>query len=205
MVSDAKTNRHRTWPLSTGFRHRTAFAASCEDLPWRYRTKGFSMGRGTRRLFMGQSKTWLTLRRAANGRRIQAMPVASSCPNRIKASLSVFQRRKVKVLGFDVKARLRPQRMASRGCSDPFALVGAIGKACGEAWVCVFSGSPPGCWCVCPLVVVGVLVWLVCWWGLGVGWVGVLVVVRVLAVFVCWPCWRGSCVSRVYGLTSFMC
>ena len=52
--------------------------------------------------------------------------------NRIKASLSVFQRCEVKVLGFGVKARPRPQRMALRWLNVPLALVGANGKACGE-------------------------------------------------------------------------
>lgn len=93
--------------------------------------------------------------------------------NQIKASLRAFQRWYVKVLGFGVKARLRPQRMASRGCSDPFALVGAIGEACGEAWGVFFWGSPPGCWCVLPLLL------LVCWPGWCVG------VVRVLVAFMC--------------------
>lgn len=88
-------------------------------------------------------------------------------PNRIKASLSAFQRWEVKVLGFGMKARLRPQRMASRGCSDPFALVGAIGEACGEASGVFFLGPPPGCWCVLPLLLwcvnrVGVLTWFMC-------------------------------------------
>nr|DAH24724.1 MAG TPA: hypothetical protein [Caudoviricetes sp.] len=76
--------------------------------------------------------------------------------NRIKASLSAFQRREVKVLGFGVKARPRPQRMALRWVYDPFALVGANGKACGEASRVSFPGIPPGvwvaslpcCWCV---------------------------------------------------------
>lgn len=63
--------------------------------------------------------------------------------NRIKASLSVFQRREVKVLGFGVKACPRPQRMALRWCSVPFALVGANSKACGEASGVLFSGTPP--------------------------------------------------------------
>ena len=64
-------------------------------------------------------------------------------PNRIKASLSVFQRCEVKVLGFDVKACPRPQRMALRWDYDPFALVGANGKACGEAPGVSVSGTPP--------------------------------------------------------------
>ena len=123
--------------------------------------------------------------------------------NRIKASLSVFQRWKVKVLGFNVKARLRPQRIASGGCSDPFALVGTIGKACGEAWVCVFLGSPPGCWCVLPRCVggVGVVCGLVCGWCWCVGvlvcgwcwWVG-------RAGWVVWLVrWCGSCGLLVLG------
>lgn len=151
MVPEAKTNRHRTWPSSTGFRRRTASAGVTRRPSMEASHKGFSMGRGTRRHFMGQSNPWPTAdsgQRAAHPRHAR---LQKSRPNRIKASLSAFQRREVKVLGFDVKTRLRPQRMDSRGCSDPFALVGTIGKACGEAWVCVFSGSPPGCWCVLPL------------------------------------------------------
>ena len=64
-------------------------------------------------------------------------------PNRIKASLRAFQRWKVKVLGFGVKARLRPQRMALRWLYVPFALVGANGKACGEASGVLVFGTPP--------------------------------------------------------------
>lgn len=82
-------------------------------------------------------------KRDADGR---TTAVAADLPeawNRIKASLSVFQRREVKVLGFSVKVRPRPQRMALRRYYDPFALVGASGKACGEAVVCLFSGTPP--------------------------------------------------------------
>lgn len=104
------------------------------------------------------------------------------CRNQIKASLRAFQRWKVKVLGFGVKARLRPHRMASRGCSDPFALIGAIGKACGEAWVCVFFWVPPGGVGVCAPCCCGVLVGFVCWWGWCVG------CVRVLAVLARWLC-----------------
>lgn len=63
--------------------------------------------------------------------------------NQIKASLRAFQREKVKVLGFGMKARPRPQRMALRGDYDPFALVGANGKACGEASRMSVSGTPP--------------------------------------------------------------
>ena len=73
-------------------------------------------------------------------------------PNRIKASLSAFQRREVKVLGFGVKARPRPQRMALRWLHVPFALVGANGKACGEAPGVLFSGTPRGCWGVLSLL-----------------------------------------------------
>ena len=63
--------------------------------------------------------------------------------NRIKASLRAFQRGEVKVLGFGVKARLRPQRMALRRLHVPFALVGANGKACGEALGVLVFGTPP--------------------------------------------------------------
>lgn len=64
-------------------------------------------------------------------------------PNRIKASLRAFQRWEVKVLGFGVKVRPRPQRMALRWLHVPFALVGANGKACGEAPGVSVSGTPP--------------------------------------------------------------
>lgn len=154
----------------------TAFVASRMDVRGVVSHKGFRLVRGR----PPSTAMAVTFRRCGIGR------------NRIKASLSVFQSRKVKVLGFGVKARLRPQRIASRGCSDPFALVGTIGKACGEAWVCVFLGSPPGCWCVLPLCVGGVGVW--------VGWRGGLV--GVLVVFVCWP---SSCVGRVGLLTWLIC
>lgn len=82
-------------------------------------------------------------------------------PNRIKASLRAFQRWEVKVLGFGVKVRPRPQRMALRWLHVPFALVGANGKACGEAPGVSVSGTPPflrGC---LPLVLGIVIVWRV--------------------------------------------
>ena len=72
-----------------------------------------------------------------------AMPAPAGGVNRIKASLSAFQRRDVKVLGFGVKARPRPQRMALRWCYGQFGLVGANGKACGEVSGVLFSGAPP--------------------------------------------------------------
>lgn len=45
-----------------------------------------------------------------------------------------------------------PQRMALRWLLVSFALVGANGKACGEAPRVLFSGTPPGCWGVLPLL-----------------------------------------------------
>lgn len=42
--------------------------------------------------------------------------------------------------------------MALRWDYDPFALVGANGKACGEASRVLFSGTPPGYWGVLPLL-----------------------------------------------------
>lgn len=41
--------------------------------------------------------------------------------------------------------------MALRWYSVPFGLVGANGKACGEAPRVSVSGTPPGCWGVLPL------------------------------------------------------
>lgn len=107
-----------TWSPSAGSRCRTAFATSRIVL---------RLARG--RPLHGHGRT-------CRRRGIR--------PNRIKASLSVFQRCEVKVLGFDVKTRPRPQRMALRWCYVPFALVGANGKACGEAPRVLFSGTPPG-------------------------------------------------------------
>ena len=72
--------------------------------------------------------------------------------NRIKAHLRAFNRWKVKVLGFGVKARPRPQRMALGWHRAPFALVGAIGKACGEAPGVSVSGTPPVRWWSLPLI-----------------------------------------------------
>lgn len=74
--------------------------------------------------------------------------------NLIKASLRAFQRWKVKVLGFSVKARPRPKRMALRRDYDPFGLVGANGKACGEAPRVSVLGTPPGYWGALPLPLV---------------------------------------------------
>lgn len=72
--------------------------------------------------------------------------------NRIKASLRAFQCWEVKVLGFGVKVRPRPQRMALRWYPAPFGLVGANGKACGEAPGVFSPDAPPGCWGVLPHV-----------------------------------------------------
>lgn len=57
--------------------------------------------------------------------------------------MSAFQRREVKVLGFSVKDRPRPQRMALRWLHALFALVGANGEACGEVSRVSVSGTPP--------------------------------------------------------------
>lgn len=141
MVPEAKRAAIRTWSSSTGLRRRTASAASREGLPWRYHTKAFhgrtepSHGRARRLRPAGDAST--------------PCPWQEYNRNHKKASLSAFRRWEVKGLGFDVKARLRPQRMASGGCPDPFALVGTIGKACGEASVVSVSGAPPGCVVVC--------------------------------------------------------
>lgn len=81
-----------------------------------------------------------SLRNAMRDRHGRILP---DTRNRIKASLSAFQRWKVKVSGFGVKARPRPQRMALRWCPVQFALVGAIGEACGEASRVSVSGTPP--------------------------------------------------------------
>ena len=81
-----------------------------------------------------------------------------SLPNRIKASLSAFQREKVKVLGFGVKARPRPQRMALRWVHAQFALVGANGKACGEASRVSVSEPPPFLGGCLPLILMIVIV-----------------------------------------------
>ena len=154
--------------------------------------KGFPMGRGTRR----PSTVGVTQRPSMDGpSQAMAEPAdggqraTHSCHgrgksrrNQIKAPLRAFQRREVKVLGFGVKARLKCQRMASRGCSDPFALVGAIGKACGEARRVSVSGTPP-------VVCCGVLRPLL----------GIVLVLS--TAFMCWP---RSCVNRVHVLTAFM-
>lgn len=111
--------------------------------------------RGVARPLTGGVAHWPSMRGVTHVPSIGAWeaappPMAETCRRRgfrqnlIKASLSVFQRREVKVLGFDVKARPRPQRMALRWVYDPFALVGANGKACGEAPGVLFPGTPPG-------------------------------------------------------------
>lgn len=150
-----------------------------KGLPWSVSRKSPPHGRSRAKAFHWPSQAMAepadSSHRATHPRHGRSCRRHGTRPNRIKASLSVFQRWEVKVLGFGVKARLRPQRIASRGCSDPFALVGAIGKACGEAWVCVFLGSPPGCGGVLPLCVGGV--------GVFAGWcVGV---VHVLTALMC--------------------
>lgn len=90
-----------------------------------------------------------------NGRRTarRPWPQPPEACNRIKASLSGFQRREVKVLGFGVKTRPRAQRMALRVYCDPFGLVGANGKACGEAPGVFSPGTPPGVLVCAPLAV----------------------------------------------------
>lgn len=189
MAPETKTNRHRTWPPSTGFRRRTASAVSREDLPWRYHTKVFPWdgareglpwdGVTQRPSMDGPSQA---MAEPADGGQRATHPChgrGKSRRNQIKASLRAFQRREVKVLGFGVKTRPRPQRMASRRYSVPFALVGAIGKACGEAWGVFFLGSPPGVLVCAPPVVVGVLAGLVCGRGSCVDCVHVLTVLMV--------------------------
>lgn len=120
----------RAWPPPAGSRRRTVFDKRCH-------AQSFGAKCHTR------SFDW-----RVGGRSMTAAAPAGRCgirPNRIKASLRAFQHGKVKVLGFGVKARLRPQRMALRWDYDPFALVGANGKACGEAPRVLVLGAPPGC------------------------------------------------------------
>ena len=153
MVPEAKTSLHR-------------HMAAIHRFPTPNGLNGVAQGPST--AASRKSLPWPASRTAASGRRIHAMAVARSRRNQRKASLSVFRRWEVKVLGFGVKARLRPQRMASRGCFDPFALVGATGKACGEARRVLVSGAPP-----CVVVAFPVF------------FVGRSCFVRVSAVFVC--------------------
>lgn len=132
-------------PPSAHGRHPPVFDA---ERPPRCRARTFHGGI-TQRPFHGGGVT----QRPFHGRARRQRPAGDastpwprqrSSRNQIKASLSAFRRREVKVLGFGARARPRPQRMASRGCPDQFALVGAIGKACGEAPVVSVSGTPPG-------------------------------------------------------------
>lgn len=161
MVPEAKTSRHQHMVAI----HRFSAPNGLHSVTQRLSTVGI-----TQRPFHGRTKPshGRARRRRPAGDAFMPWPWQRSSRNQIKASLSAFKRWEVKVLGFGVRARLRPQRMASRWCPDPFALVGAIGKACGEARRVLFSGSPPGCWCVLPLLS------LVCWWGWCVGVVRVL-------------------------------
>ena len=175
MVGNASGPHLHNWSPSAGFRRRTAFPVSRMDP---------GHGRDAARAFGGG-------RHDARIRRGRACRRRGVHRNRIKASLRAFQRREVKVLGFGMKARPRPQRMALRWCYDPFGLVGANGKACGEAPRVFFPGPPPGvlgcvflvvvvCWRGWCVGGVGVLAWLVC--ALAVWLVGV---VCVSFVFVC--------------------
>lgn len=152
-------------PPSSHGRHPQVFGA---ERPPQCHSKTFH-GRHHTKAFHGRTKPGhgRARRRRPAGDASMPWPWQRSSRNQIKAPLGAFKRWEVKVLGFGVRARLRPQRMASRWCPDPFALVGAIGKACGEAWGVFFLGSPPGCWCVFPLLSV------VCWRGWRVGGVGV--------------------------------
>lgn len=141
----------RAWLPSAGSRRRTVFDKRCH-------AQSFGAKCHTR------SFDW-----RVGGRSMTAAAPAGRCdirPNRIKASLRAFQRWKVKVLGFGVKARPRPQRMALRWDYDPFVLVGANGKACGEAPRVSVLGTPPGyLWCSPPAVgfvnLVHVLTWFI--------------------------------------------
>lgn len=82
-----KRTAARTWPPSTGFRRRTAFAGSRKGLPWRCHAKAFPWGRGTRgppavgvtqRPSMdGLSQAMAGPPTAVNGRRIHAMAAAN--------------------------------------------------------------------------------------------------------------------------------
>lgn len=153
----ARPPSHHTW-FFCGRASIKASSVSREGLPWRCHTKAFPWGRVTRRPPTGQAMPWPENRRQRPAGDASApWPPQRFRRNQIRASLSVFQRREVKVLGFGVKARLRPQRMASRGCPDPFALVGAIGKACGEARVVLVSGTPPGCVVALPVFLLGIV------------------------------------------------
>lgn len=154
-------------------------------------TQRHSIGRGPANAFHGRTKPshGRARRRRPWGGASTPWPWQESSRNRKRASLSAFRRRGVKVLGFDMKARLRPQRMAPRGCHDPFALVGTIGKACGEARLVSVSGTPRGCVVAC---------FVRCWESfLFCPCVGL---VRVSTVF---TRRRRSSVDRVHVLTGF--
>ena len=132
-------------------RHTNMAATGCEPPPHmaahsrRAVSRWNSIGGVAHRRPTAVSHKWAVDERTAGS----AAAMAAACrrrsfrTNRIKASLRAFQRWKVKVLGFDVKARLRPQRMALRRYQAPFALVGAIGEACGEASRVSVSDTPP--------------------------------------------------------------
>ena len=84
-----------------------------------------------------------------DGRRTARWPWPQTCrrcdirSNQIKASLSAFQRGKVKVLGFGVKARLRPQRMALRWDYDPFAPSAQMARRAVRLRACRLPAPPP--------------------------------------------------------------
>lgn len=165
------------------------------ERPPQCRAKTFHGGI-TQRPFHGRTKPshGRARRRRPAGDASMPWPWQRSSRNQIKDSLSAFKRWEVKVLGFGVRARLRPQRMASRWCPDPFALVGAIGKACGEARRVSVSGAPPGVCCgVLPSVV-----------GESFSFCRPRSCVGLVHASTVFMHQRRSSVNRVHGLTAFM-
>lgn len=63
--------------------------------------------------------------------------------NRIKAHLRAFRRWKVKVLGFCVKARPRPKRMALRWCQASSPSSAQLARRAVRLRVCCFPVPPP--------------------------------------------------------------
>lgn len=183
-------------PPSTHGRHPQVFDA---ERPRRRRAKTFHGGITQKPSMGGPSQAMAEpSRRRPAGDASAPWLRQRSRRNQKRASLRAFRRWEVKVLGFGVRARLRPQRMASRGCPDPFALVGAIGEACGEAPGVLFSGTPPCGWGVFSFDVGGRCrfwawgersVWgaVVCVVCLCVGWrvVGAVLVGCLLTLFIC--------------------
>ena len=161
-----RANLHNC-PSSSGSRRRTALAVSHSVPPLpqssRRHTEASEASHGRFH--------WSDAAATPVGRPAATLSAAMPAPadfrsNQIKASLSAFQREEVKVLGFGVKARLRPQRMALRRFHVPFASSAQPARRAVRLCVCCLW-VPPGVLVVCSPLLCGVLTVFMLTWFIG--------------------------------------